>query len=104
MVKSQDNEYDSNGNPTKGYETIKMTKRQVLDLKYSDNGQLMESKGGPVNPGNIQSKDIRHDGLAHLFYVYDAEGLLTEIKKYERDKATGEEKLTAIEKLIYKKY
>jgi hypothetical protein len=101
ITKFEDNEYDSNGNLIKEYETIKMAKRLVLDFKYNDKDQPVESKGGPVNLDNIQSKDIRHDGLSHMFYLYDDDGLLIEIK---RDKKVGEEKLQGIQKLVYKKY
>lgn len=95
--------YDANNNQVKGYNTRKGVKFLVWDYTYNDKNQLTESKGGPSTLVGLDYKDVRRDGLAHLFYKYDKDDNLIQIKKYETD-VNGMEKLTAIEKLVYKKY
>lgn len=121
--------YDKHGNLLKGYDVNNNVRRLVWDYKYDKNDRVTESVGGPgmrfgagfkdysyrrdnqISQGTggpaalfvVGSMDIRRDGLAHLFYTYDDDGNLTEIKKYERDNY-GEEKLTMAQKFVYKTY
>ena len=104
LIVQKEFRYDKNGNQTKGYEIKNGERKLVWDYRYNNKNQILESRGGPGNVLDMGNKDVRRDGWAHLFYVYDADGLLSEIKKYEVDKTTGKEILTAFEKLVYKKY
>jgi hypothetical protein len=122
-------DYDKHGNQVKGYEITQGVKRLVWDYSYNTKDQVIKSIGGPGTrfgpgfrdysyrvknqitestgvPANqyvAGSMDIRRDGLANLYYSYDDDGNLIEIRKYEID-AFGNEKLTMAEKIFYKKY
>ena len=96
--------YDNNGNQTKGYEMRGTVKNMVWDYTYDQLGRVTASVGGPATLNGLGDKDLRRDGLAHLFYSYNVDGELIAIKRIEKDAATGQEQVLAIEKLSYKHY
>jgi hypothetical protein len=104
LVGQWEYDYDNRDNLIKTYEIKGSIRKLLRAFKFNKQNQLIESRGGPVKDRDLVVEDVRSGLMAHLFYVYDTEGLLTEIKKYEVDKLTGKEVLTAVEKLVYKKY
>jgi len=94
--------YDTNGNQTKGYEMRGTVKNLVWDYTYDQLGRVTASMGGPATLNGLGNKDLRRDGLAHLFYTYNDDGELITIKRIEKDATTGQEQVLAIEKLSYK--
>jgi len=93
--------YDINGNQTKGYEMRGTVKNLVWDYSYDQLGRVTASWGGPATLNGLGNKDLRRDGLAHLFYTYNNDGELITIKRIEKD-AAGKEEILAVENISYK--
>jgi len=96
------------GNRVKEYQTFNGKRKLVWNGIYNHLDQLLESIGESLKEKFIAAEDIRQDGSFlsrnHLFYTYNKEGLLVEIKKYKIEPDDHKENLANIEKLVYIKY